>query len=92
MIFESLRLLDSSKGIPASLADAKTEGVPAIAYGQFLNDILGFLIVALAVFMIVRQVNRIESSVDRRAVAEAVTKECQFYASTISINASRCPK
>src|SRR5512132_920056 len=42
--------LDSSKGIPMSLAEAKRLGVPVIAYGQFLNDIIGFLIVALAVF------------------------------------------
>jgi len=35
-------VLDSSKGIPASLADAKAKGIPIIAYGQFLNDIIGF--------------------------------------------------
>lgn len=84
-------VLDSSKGVPASLADAKANGVPVIAYGQFLNDIVGFLIVALAVFLIVKQVNRIKSSVDEPAAVEAVTKECQFCASTISIKASRCP-
>jgi large conductance mechanosensitive channel len=84
-------VLDSSKGIPASLADAKAKGVPIIAYGQFLNDIIGFLIVALAVFLIVKQVNRIKSAVDKPAVGPAVTKECPFCASTISIKASRCP-
>jgi len=90
--FSSLFLvLDSSKGIPASLADAKAKGIPVIAYGQFFNDIIGFLIVALAVFLIVKQVNRIKSAVDTPAVAESVTKECQFCASTISIKARRCP-
>jgi len=49
------------------------------------------LIVALAVFLIVKQVNRIKSAVDKPAVAESVTTECQFCASTISIKASRCP-
>jgi large conductance mechanosensitive channel len=44
-------VLDSSKGIPVSLADAKTKGIPVIAYGQFINEIVSFLIVALAVFM-----------------------------------------
>jgi large conductance mechanosensitive channel len=83
-------VLDSAKGIPASLADAKTNGIPVIAYGQFLNDIVGFLIVALAVFLIVKQVNRIKSSVDKPAEGVA-TKECQFCASTISIKALRCP-
>ena len=84
-------VLDRSKGLPASLADAKTKGIPVLALGQFLNDIISFLIVALAVFMIVKQVNRIKSSVDKPAVANAATKECQFCASTISIKASRCP-
>jgi large conductance mechanosensitive channel len=84
-------VLDSSKGLPVSLADAKTKGIPVVAYGQFLNDIIGFLIVALAVFVLVKQVNRIKSSVDKPAAAESVTKECQFCASTISIKASRCP-
>ena len=90
--FSSLfAVLDTSKGVPVSLADAKAKGIPVIAYGQFLNDIIGFLIVALAVFLIVKQVNRIKSAVDKPSVAAAVTKECQFCASTISIKASRCP-
>ena len=90
--FSSLfTVLDSSKGIPASLADAKAKGIPVIAYGQFLNDIISFLIVALAVFMLVKQVNRIKSAVDKPAAAETVTKECPFCASTISIKATRCP-
>jgi large conductance mechanosensitive channel len=85
-------LLDSSKGIPASLADAKTKGIPIIAYGQLVNDVISFLIVALAVFVIVKQVNRIKSSVSRPAGPAAVaTKECPFCASTISIKATRCP-
>ena len=85
-------VLDSSKGIRVSLADAKTKGIAVIAYGQLVNDVIGFLIVALAVFLIVKQVNRIKSSVDKPAVAETVTKECPFCASTISIKAKRCPQ
>ena len=84
-------VLDASKGVPVSLAEAKDKGVPIIAYGQFINDIIGFVIVALAVFVIVKQVNRIKSAVDKPVVGDAVTKECQFCASTISIKASRCP-
>jgi large conductance mechanosensitive channel len=92
--FSSLFLvLDSSKGIPTSLADAKTRGIPVITYGQLLNDMVSFLIVALAVFVLVKQVNRIKSAVDRPAPATApVTKECPQCASTISIKAKRCPQ
>jgi large conductance mechanosensitive channel len=84
-------VLDRTNGIPASLADAKAQAIPVIAYGQFVNDIIGFLIVALAVFLVVKQVNRIKSGVDRPAPAAApTTKDCPFCLSTISIKASRC--
>ena len=55
-------VLESSQGIPMSLADAKTKGIPVIAYGQFINDIVTFLIVALAVFLLVKQVNRLKKA------------------------------
>jgi len=84
-------VLDSSKGVPASLADAKTKGIPVLAYGQLINDIIGFIIVALAVFLLVKQVNRIKSSVDRPEPSPT-TRECPFCASTISIKAKRCPQ
>jgi large conductance mechanosensitive channel len=85
-------VLDESKGMPLSLADAKAKGIPVIAYGQFLNDVIAFLIVAFAVFLLIKQVNRIKSAVDRPGPAAApTTKECPFCASTISIKATRCP-
>lgn len=84
-------VLEASKGIPSSLADAKAKGIPVIAFGQFLNDVTGFLIVALAVFLIVKQVNRIKSVIDGPVPTVATTKECPFCASTISLKARRCP-
>ena len=84
-------VLDAGKS-PASLAAAKEMGVPVIAYGQFINDVFAFLIVALAVFMMVKQVNRIKSGFDKPAAAAApTTKECPFCVSTISLKARRCP-
>ena len=84
------QVLDSSKGVPASLADAKAKGIPVIAYGQFINDVIGFLIVALAVFLIVKQVNRIKSATDApAATADPVTRECRFCASAATIWPSR---
>ena len=86
-------VLDRTKGIPASHPDAKAQGIPVIAYGQFVNDLIGFLIVAPAIFVVVKQVNRIKSAVDRpAAAADPTTKECPFCSSTISIKASRCPQ
>ena len=48
-------VLDQSKGVPASLADAKAKGIPVIAYGAFVNDIVNFVIVAFVIFLIVKQ-------------------------------------
>ena len=85
-------VLDAAKGVPVSLAEAKTKGIPVIAYGQLFNEIIGFIIVALAVFVLVKQVNRIKSSLDKPKAQETSTKECPFCASTISIKAKRCPQ
>jgi large conductance mechanosensitive channel len=83
-------VLDSSRGVPASLAEAKAQAIPVVAYGQFINEVINFLIIALAIFLVVKQVNRIKSAIDRPAPA-AATKECPMCASTISIKARRCP-
>jgi large conductance mechanosensitive channel len=58
-----------------------------IAYGQLLNDVLTFLIVAASVFILIRQTNRFK----RPAEAPPASKECPFCASTIPARASRCP-
>jgi large conductance mechanosensitive channel len=81
-------VLDASKGIPASLADAKTKGIPVIAYGQFVNDIISFLIVALAVFVLVKQVNRLKRE---QPAAAPTTMECPYCATMIPVRAKRCP-
>jgi large conductance mechanosensitive channel len=82
-------VLDSSKGIPKSLADAKANSIPVIAYGQVLTDAVSFVIVAFVVFLIVRAVNRMNEPAP--APAPAATKECPFCASPIAIKATRCP-
>jgi large conductance mechanosensitive channel len=82
-------VLDSAKGVPASLADAKTKGIPVIAYGQFINDVISFLIVAFAVFVLVKQANRIKG--ETKGPAAPATKECPYCASTIPVKATRCP-
>lgn len=74
----------------ASLADAKAAGAATINYGLFLNTVLDFVIVAFALFLIIRQVNRLAAK-PAPAVAAPTTKECPFCYSTIPIKATRCP-
>lgn len=85
--FSSLFLNLSDKPRPASLAAAKADGIPVIAYGQLLNDIITFLIVAFVVFLIVRAVNRLKS---KEATDAPTTKDCPHCLSTIPLKATRC--
>jgi large conductance mechanosensitive channel len=78
-------VLDHSKGIPASLAEAKTKGIPVVAYGAFLNDVINFLIVAFVIFLIVKQTSRL-----RKPAPVPTTMECPFCLSSIPIKARRC--
>ncbi len=81
-------VLDSSRGTPASIAEAKTQGVPVIAYGTFLNDVVNFVIVAFAVFVLVKQVNRMKKAPPPPAVT---TKACPFCLSDkVPLAATRC--
>jgi large conductance mechanosensitive channel len=85
-------VLDASKGIPASLADAKVKGIPVVAYGQLVTDAINFLLIAVVIFVMIKQVNRIKSAVDSPTPsATPTTKDCPFCATTISIKAQRCP-
>ena len=84
--------LDASKGIPQSLAEAKTKGIPVIAYGQLINDVIAFLIVAFVVFLMVKEVNKLKDAAEHQpAQAPPATKECPFCKSAINVNATRCP-
>jgi large conductance mechanosensitive channel len=84
-------VLDSTKGIPTSLADAKAKGISVLAYGQFINDVITFLIVAFVIFLIVKRANRLWS--DQHPESEApTTKNCPFCVSAIPPKATRCPQ
>jgi len=72
----------------ASLADAKAAGAVTLNYGVFINTIISFLIVAFAVFLVVKNVNRLKR--EEQAPAEPATKECPFCLSAIPVKAVRC--
>ena len=81
-------VLDNTKGTPVSLADAKAKGIPVVAYGQFLNDIINFLIIAFVIFLCIKAYNRLKS---KQATDDApTTKDCPYCLSTIPLKATRC--
>jgi large conductance mechanosensitive channel len=76
-------ILDHGKGDPISLADAKAKGIPVIAYGALINDIVNFLIIAFVIFLIVKALNSRKSQ-------EVTTKDCPHCLSAIPVGATRC--
>jgi large conductance mechanosensitive channel len=72
----------------ATLAEAKKAGAATINYGLFLNSLIDFLIIALVIFLLVRQINRLK----REPLPSLPTdKECSYCFSSIPLKAVRCP-
>jgi large conductance mechanosensitive channel len=84
--FSSL-FIDLSGQHPLSIADAKTKGLPVIAYGQLINDIINFLIIALVVFLMIKAINRLRAA----PPPPANTKDCPLCLTAIPLAAKRCP-
>lgn len=82
---------DGTAGGPyASLAAAQADGAVTINYGIFINVLINFLIIAFAIFMIIRMVNRMNKPKEVPA-APVTTKDCPHCFSKIPLKATRCP-
>ena len=73
----------------ATLAEANEAGAVTLNYGVFINTIISFLIIALAVFFLVKGLNKLKEK--EEAPAEPTDKDCPFCLSKIAIKATRCP-
>jgi large conductance mechanosensitive channel len=71
-----------------SLAAAKQAGAVTLNIGVFINTIVSFLIIAFAVFLVIRWINRLKA---KEAPAAPTTKDCPFCFVAIPLQASRCP-
>ncbi|HOF86862.1 MAG TPA: large-conductance mechanosensitive channel protein MscL [Armatimonadota bacterium] len=74
----------------ASLQAAKAAGAPTLNVGIFINTVIDFILVAFAVFLLVRAVNRLKKQ--EEAPAAPATKDCPYCLSTIPLAATRCPR
>lgn len=82
----------ATPGPYAALAEAKKAGAVTLNLGLFANTVINFLIVALAIFLVVRAVNRLrDMQKTAEPEAEPTTRQCPFCDSVISIKAVRCP-
>ncbi len=74
----------------ASLADAKTAGAVTLNYGMFINTIISFLIVAFAIFMLIKSMNSAKKKEEAAPAAAPTTKKCPQCLSEIPLAATRC--
>ncbi|RIE02213.1 large conductance mechanosensitive channel protein MscL [Cohnella faecalis] len=85
--------LTKAKEVPKTLIQAQEAGAAVIAYGQFINVMLDFIIVAFCVFMLVKLLNKLsrkKEAAEEAAPAAPTTKECPYCISEIPIAATRC--
>lgn len=71
----------------ATLAEAKANSIPVISYGVFINTLIDFLIQAIVIFLIVKEMNKLRPS----PPAPVPQKQCPFCKSAIDASATRCP-
>jgi large conductance mechanosensitive channel len=83
--FSSL-FIDLSGLHPVSIAEAKAKGLPVIAYGMLINDIINFLIIGFIVFLVIKAVNRLKAA----PPPPPNTKDCPRCLTAIPLEATRC--
>lgn len=91
--FSNLFIIIKEGTVPgpfSTLADAQKAGAVTINYGAFINTIVSFLIVAFALFMVVKGMNRMKREQEAPPAAPT-TKECSHCFTAIPIKATRCP-
>lgn len=94
-LFFVLKDVAGHEGTYASLAQATNAGATTLNLGNFLNAVISFTIVAFAVFILIKAINKVQASLDRKDAAEEAAaptvKQCPYCMSTIDIKATRCP-
>lgn len=85
--------INLSDGNYETLAAAQEAGAATINYGVFINTVINFLIIAFVIFLLVRQINRLqrEAAPEPETAIEPETKECPYCYTTIPVQATRCP-
>jgi large conductance mechanosensitive channel len=86
-------LKDGAEGVGAyaTIAEAHAAGAVTINYGLFINTIISFLIVAFAIFFLIKNINKMKKAEEVAPEPEPTTKDCPYCYSAVSISATRCP-
>jgi large conductance mechanosensitive channel len=84
--FSNLFINLSGKDYP-SIAAAKAAGAATLNYGIFINNIINFLIIAFVIFLLIRQINRMQRP---EPAAAPATKDCPYCLSAVPVKATKC--
>jgi large conductance mechanosensitive channel len=95
-LYVIIRQSDTLAGPYATLADAQAAGAVTWNYGLFINTVIVFFIVAFAIFLVVKAVNKARKVMDAKKAKEVIaaaptTKDCPFCTTAIPLKATRCP-
>ena len=74
-----------------TMETAEKAGAPLVKYGMFINTVVDFIIIAFAIFMAIKVMNRLKRAEEAAPPAEPTTRECPHCLSTIPLKATRCP-
>ncbi|MBK9595733.1 MAG: large conductance mechanosensitive channel protein MscL [Rhodocyclales bacterium] len=74
-----------------TLEAAEKAGAPIVKYGAFINSVVDFVIIAFAIFMAIKVMNRLKRAEEAPPSAEPTTRECPHCLSAIPLKATRCP-
>jgi len=89
-LFAVLKQGEAVAGPYASLADAQAAGAVTINYGVFINTLISFMVIAFAIFIVIRNMNKLKKK-EEAPPAEPTTKDCPYCLTSIPIKATRCP-
>ncbi len=89
-LFVVLKDAAASAAPYANLADAQAAGAVTLNYGAFINTIISFVIIAFAIFMLIRNVNKMKREEAAAPAAEPTTKDCPHCLSSVPIKAKKC--
>jgi len=74
-----------------SLSAAQAAGAPTINYGIFINSLIGFLVTALAVFFLIKLINKLRKQEEKSPKPTPTTTPCPYCFNQVSLKATRCP-
>ena len=89
-LFAVLKQGETVAGPYTSLVEAQAAGAVTINYGVFIDTVISFIVIAFAIFMVIRSMNKLKKK-EEAAPAEPMTKDCPYCLTSIPIKATRCP-